>query len=233
MIGGIEKDSELWGQVQYGFRTPSVRATQRGRRQPQQQQQDESDSENEADIDPGPKRLGMNLLAVCKQIYDEMAPMFYRQRLVFLESDALISFATQLSPRTAKLLRHIEIRSWGMTRSRKTRGYMAMAMLAAKGVTNLEVLKINCSIGWFHSWSRWRRGGNPREIPIPKRVARKLYRDCHPWLEAMGTASGDYLRGVEILQLQGEDNFRDYRGGYEEGLALTKKELKKLLNAGA
>ncbi|PSN70496.1 hypothetical protein BS50DRAFT_488573 [Corynespora cassiicola Philippines] len=190
----------------------------------------DTDSYEWDQLEPGPKRLGMNLLAVCKQIYDEMAPMFYRQRLVFQDPDALISFTSHLSPRTAKLIRHMEIRTWGNTRTRKNRGFLAMTMLGAKGVTNLEVLRISCALDHFYSSSWGRNKG--QHVPIPKRVAKKAYRDCHVWLEAVAVASGDYLKGADILQLGSEDNYRYYDGDPDEALVLTKKELKKLLSMG-
>jgi hypothetical protein len=136
----------------------------------------------------GPKSLGLNILSVCKQTYYEAAPMMYGQPLVFTDLDALFAFAAKLSPRTAKLLRSIEIRCWTPTRSGKSRGYSAISMLGAKGVTNLTRLFINCSMGWFENrgWYRSKR----EQTPTPKKVARKVYRDCHLWLEVMGSTLG-------------------------------------------
>ncbi|KAF2280650.1 uncharacterized protein EI97DRAFT_4288 [Westerdykella ornata] len=180
-----------------------------------------------------PPHLAFHVLGVCKQIHDEAAPMFYGQRLIFTDPDALFSFAACLSPRTAKLLRHIEIRSWGMSRSRKSRGYMAMAMLAAKGVTELETLYINCNMGYFRI-NPW----NNRNlvIPIPTRIARKVYRDCHLWLEAVGAANADPFRAVGILKISmgmfahmARESSDDLNGFEEQAMKAYRKELRRLL----
>ncbi|KAF2704989.1 hypothetical protein K504DRAFT_494372 [Pleomassaria siparia CBS 279.74] len=176
---------------------------QRGRVVPPTE--DDEEDEEEMAGKPADKRLGLNILALNKAIYDEAAPMVYGQRLVFADTVALMSFASMLSPRTAKLIRHIEVCSWNLTRSRKSIPFTAMAILAAKGVTDLETLSISCEIGWFSSWSR----NDNRCTPVPKRVARKVYRDCFLWLEAVGRESllkgESRWKGVDALVIS-EDN---------------------------
>lgn len=153
--------------------------------------------------------------------------MMYNRTLVFSDAEAVFAFAASLSPRTAKLIRSIEIRHWGLTRSRKTRGYTAMSMLAAKGVTNLESLYINCTLGWFRNYSY-----SSRELaPLPKRVAKKAYRDCHLWLEAVGVAHGDMYKGVNVLRVNPE--YLNYGPSEEEDTEVFQKELKRLLREGA
>ncbi|KAF2444934.1 hypothetical protein P171DRAFT_443870 [Karstenula rhodostoma CBS 690.94] len=201
---------------------------------------DNSESESE-ELKAGPITFGFNILATSKKMYDEAAPMIYAQPLVFTDVDGLFAFAAKLSPRTAKLIRSIEIRSWTPTRSRKSKGYNAIAMLAAKGVTNLTSLFINCYMGYFiNRLSRnfgppW--GGRQRkDTPTPKKIARKVYRDCHLWLEAMGSTHGDLYKGVEVLQLSGE-MFTGGGGTWEdvedEDKAMYKQELRRLLRQGA
>lgn len=206
---------------------------------PQTNDDDPSDSDQEEEIDTGPKIPALNILAVSKTIYEEAAPMFYSQHLIFADTDALFSFAARLSPRTARLLRHIEICIWTSTRTRKNRGYAAMAMLAAKGVTELETLHINCTMGYFHSYS-WRN--SRKEQAIPKRVARKVYRECYDWLEVMGGTHGDYARGVEVLRVR-DDNLEGWLNSdksgngtqdekMEAGLKMYRKELLRLVMSG-
>ncbi|KAL5407905.1 hypothetical protein PMIN06_007052 [Paraphaeosphaeria minitans] len=199
---------------------------------------DNSESENE-EPQTGPKTFSFNILSVCKKIYDEAAPMMYARPLVFTDVDGLFGFAAQLSPRTAKLIRSIEVRCWNPAPSRKSRGHNALAMLAAKGVTDLTSLFVNCSMGYFINRSHYdfhARLGKRRATPTPKKIARKVYRDCHLWLEAMGSAHGSLYKGAEVLQLSGE---MFWRGGgtwaevEEEDKVMYKKELRRLLREGA
>ncbi|KAJ4305109.1 hypothetical protein N0V90_000639 [Kalmusia sp. IMI 367209] len=236
-IPSVADDEELRYSGLYGNgRFPPGRlATQRGGRAANHHNDDDhSDSDAEGEHEAGPKKLGFNMLSVCKQIYEEAAPMMYNRTLMFTDVDALFAFAATLSSRTAKLLTSIEILTWGLTRSRRTRGYVAMAMLAAKGVTNLTRLFINCEMGYFDSYS-WRN--SRRSTPVPKRIAKKVYRDCHLWLEAVGTASGDLYKGVDILKLNGEMFDRGSGATMEEledeQVNMYKKELKRLLREGS
>jgi hypothetical protein len=209
--------------------------TGRGRPVPVQNN-DEDDEEIAGEA--ADKKLGMNILALNQAIYNEAAPMVYRQRLVFTDTVALMSFASLLSPRTAKLIRHIEIQNWNLTRSRKTMAFTAMAMLAVKGVTNLEKLHINCRIGYFSSYCR----NEERATLVPKRVARKIYRDCFLWLETVGRAKllegESRWAGIDVLDIY-EDNYQGYFS-YQQPTTKTedmlgkaetmfKKELKRLL----
>lgn len=145
--------------------------------------------------------------------------MMYNRKFVFTCPEALSAFAAQLSPSTAKLVRHIELCSWGTSRSRKNCGYMAMTLLGAKGVTNLEILNLNCSLGYDYSYNR-NEGEAPR---IMKRLARKVYRDFYVWLEAVGHSSGEWDKGVRVLTFNGEKAFQD-------GMEIYQKELKRLLS---
>ncbi|KAF2871025.1 hypothetical protein BDV95DRAFT_52681 [Massariosphaeria phaeospora] len=180
----------------------------------------------------------LNILAVCQQIYTEAAPMLYARRFVFTDPDALFAYATLLTPRTAAQLRHISLSNYSHSRSRKNRGFAAFAMLAAKGATQLLSLRIDCALGYFHTWSAWRRrGGIDRQQPVPKRVARKVFRDACVWLDAMGA------RGVEVLAVA-EQNFESWMGQripndgigeeewWERGQEMYRAELRKLMESG-
>lgn len=141
----------------------------------------------------------VNILSVCKQIYTEAAPMLYSQNLVFACPDALFNFLATISPMSAKLVRRIELRSWSLSRTRATRGYMAMCMLAAKNVMNLESLFLNCSLGYFYPGPSWRK-----DQSIPAKVARKVYRDFHIWIEGAGTASGQWDKALQVIKVEPE-----------------------------
>jgi len=203
--------------------------TGRGRSSLASASDDDASDEDEAAGDPASKKLGLSILALNMAIYHEAAPMVYRQRLVFADTVALMGFASVLSPRTAKMLRHVEIRDWNLTRSRKTMPFVAMTLLAARGATNIEKMHLNCSVGWFDSWRSRRIPGKEAESKA-KKVARRIYRDCFPWLEAVGIAKmregGSKWAGVEALQLE-ERNFENE--GMEDEIAAFVKELKRLL----
>lgn len=94
---------------------------------------------------PPPRQptYSLSILATCKQIYMEAAPMVYSKQIVFTDSHALYQFVEDLSPGTAKLLRHVEIRRWGGSREVKRqrwKGHDALNVLAAKGATEIERL---------------------------------------------------------------------------------------------
>ena len=115
-------------------------------------------------------------------------------------------------------------------------GYLGMTLLAAKGAFNLERLHINCSLGYFHSWA-WRNSN--RAQPLPKRVARKVYRDCYPWLEAVGVHRAtnpegelnEMHAGIDILEINernfGPDTVSEKER--EETHREYRKELRKLV----
>jgi hypothetical protein len=205
-----------------------------GRGGPPSVQNGDEDDEEVAGT-PADKKLGMNLLALNQAIYNEAAPMVYRQRLIFADTVALLAFASLLSPKTAKLISHIEVLNWNLTRSRKSMGFTAMTMLAAKGVTNLKKLQISCAVGNFWSW----RQDEERARKVPKRVARKIYRDCFLWLETVGRAKllegASRWAGIDALEIS-EKNYREalqagkpVKDVLEEADSMFKKELKRLL----
>jgi hypothetical protein len=95
---------------------------------------------------PRIEKTGLAILATCKQIYNEAAPLLYSQHLVFSNADALITFASHVSPRNARFIRHIKIDVWDSCRSgsgkrRRLRGQTAIALLKTKGV-ELETLQL-------------------------------------------------------------------------------------------
>lgn len=109
-----------------------------------------------------------------------------------------------------------------------------MSMLAAKGVTNLTNLHINCSMGFFYSRRSWRTptGIQWKETSPAKKIARKVYRDCYLWLEAMGSCYGDLYKGLEVLRLNGnmfvgrEETWENVK---DEDKVMYQEELRRLL----
>lgn len=183
--------------------------------------------------DDGAKSLTTNLLATCKAVYNEAAPLLFQQRFIFHDSMALMNFMSGCTPQAASLIRHIEVLQWLQTRSRKNVGFLATSMLAAKGCTNLQSLVIAGSLGWFHSYS-WRRPDRAREIY--DRVASKVYKDFYPWLETVGIEKGNLYEGVRVLDIE-DVNWRNARTGSDKDngkaarsfKAAYEKSLKKLI----
>jgi hypothetical protein len=186
-----------------------------------------------------PKQLATPLLSVCKQIYSEAASMLYSQRIVFAETSALVSFLAQLTPRCAQMLRHLEIRCWTSTRARKSMGYLAMVLLASKGAFNLETIDLHCSLGYFTDVSYFHQR---KSKPVALQLAGKVYRDCYPWLEAMGSHKlaidegnmDDMYAGIEIIKVH-DMNFKNYNNRDdgeevgEEKKRMYRKEMRKLV----
>lgn len=144
------------------------------------------------------KSLSVNLLATCKAIYAEAAPLLYHQRFVFCDTMALMNFMSECKPQTAEHIRHIDILRWLQTRSRKNVGFLAISMLAAKGAVNLQSLRVAGSLGYF-SPSHWR--DQRRCMTVHDRVARKVYKDFYPWLEAVGRTSGYMYQALAVLDI--------------------------------
>ena len=185
------------------------------------------------------KMLSPQLLAVSQQIYAESAQMLYAQEISFLNTYTMHSFLSGMSPRCAGLLKNLRILSWGDTRGHKSINFPSMALLATCGAVDLNRLSFDTSLGHFWS-SSWRNG---RTIPIPDRLANKVYRDCHPWLIAVGREKKDLFAGLEILKIS-DENFRgcSYRApGAAQAEPITNEEvregfvehLKKLLRKNA
>jgi hypothetical protein len=111
-----------------------------------------------------------------------------------------------------------------------------MTLLAARGATNLTRLSLDCNLGYYVTWSHQRRG---KTIPIAKRVARKIFRDCYHWLVAVGEAKGDPYAALDVLKVR-QSNFSEYARGHQGEMHRTnlmmsaeeemKQHLRKLLD---
>ncbi|KAF2734099.1 hypothetical protein EJ04DRAFT_494072 [Polyplosphaeria fusca] len=183
---------------------------------------EEQDGERTHWMEPRP--LVPALLAVNKQIHGEACKILYSNRFHMADTLTMHSFIVNMGPRAAALIKNITIRGWGGYRGmHKAYNHASFAALAA--ATNLEKLKIETTISWGRE---------------PKWVARQIYRDGFPWLEAVGVAKGEYDAAVDLIELT-EDNFsgRSWRRPtqsthtLEENMAEFKIELRKLLAAHA
>jgi hypothetical protein len=175
-----------------------------------------------------PNSFSPNLLAVSKAVYAEAASFLYRQRIIVADNYTLLSFLNQIGRQHTHLLREISIKEWCSGRAHRSINFPAMTLLAT--ATNLEVLDMDCALGYFSSYY-----GRQKQS-IPNRVARKTFRDCYPWLEAIGKAKGKPDAAIDMVRIH-ESNFRRHysRGNaleetnMEENLEGFRKELRRLL----
>lgn len=134
-----------------------------------------------------PTALVPSLLAVNKQIHREGSGILYGNELVFADTLALYAFMINLGPASALHLRRIRLMGWGYGRG--TKAYNNACFAAMVWATNLEKLVIDTSAGRYGE---------------PKSVARQIYRDAFPWLEAVGNAKGRFNAALDVLDMDEE-----------------------------
>jgi hypothetical protein len=170
---------------------------------------------------PEPVELVPSLLATSKQIHQEGRDILYSNELVFSDPSALYSFMLNLSPTSAKQLKHIRLKEWAHRRGIKAYNHACFAVLTQ--ATNIKTLRLDKMSGYASE---------------PRGSASKFYRDAFPWLEAVGAAKGKCDAGVDMLRLEPE--FFDYAYWHrnthanktdEEKTDEFMKELRKLLGA--
>jgi hypothetical protein len=132
-----------------------------------------------------PVELVPSLLATSKQIHQEGRDFLYSNELVFPEPSALYSFMLNLSPATAKQLRHIRLKDWAHRRGIKAYNHACFAVLTQ--ATNIKTLRLDKMSGYSSQ---------------SKGAASKFYRDAFPWLEAVGAAKGKCDAGVDMLRIE-------------------------------
>ncbi|KAF2277502.1 uncharacterized protein EI97DRAFT_457510 [Westerdykella ornata] len=113
------------------------------------------------------------ILATCKQIRDEAAPLLYGQTFVFPGTGALTTFLLQIG-QFSKYLRHLELETYTGASAR------TMFHLLEKA-TSLEILHFQ------HISSNER----------PKTAVKNIYNDAYPWLMAVGKECP--TKGLEIM----------------------------------
>ncbi|ORY17127.1 hypothetical protein BCR34DRAFT_671412 [Clohesyomyces aquaticus] len=165
-----------------------------------------------------PRILIPSILAVNRQINQEAREMLYENKFCFCDPLALHSFLANIGPRAALLIKDITIGSWQYSRGmHKAYNHACFALLA--NATNIEHLKLDC---WLGTGSQ------------PKWVARQIYRDGFPWLEAMASAKGKLDAAVDVIEIR-NDNFsgRGWRSrsqvSAEKDAEDFKNELRRLL----
>jgi hypothetical protein len=163
-----------------------------------------------------------NLLVVCKAVYIEASSFLYSQPITLADNYAFLAFLSQIGPKHIKMLRDVTIKEWCGGRAHRSINFPALAMLAP--VTELRRLSIACEVGSFGYYG-WR---SARRQEIAHRVARKVFRDCYPFLEAFGRAKGDVVAGVELIEID-EQNFRSSSNDIEAEMQAFREELRRLL----
>ena len=190
-------------------------------------------SNNEDNETEGRRSFVPNLLAVSKEVRAEAASFLYSQPICVADNYTLLSFLNQIGPEYSSLLRDITIREWCAGRAHRSINFPAMTLLAY--ASDLRRLNIACAVGYFYSYS-WRTGGSK---PVGHRVARKIFRDCYPWLEAVGRAKGKLDAAVEVLEISDANFTQGFSRvnnsaesmSVEEHKSMFHGELRKLLKA--
>ncbi|KAF2437193.1 hypothetical protein EJ08DRAFT_602181 [Tothia fuscella] len=122
------------------------------------------------------------LVAVSKDIYNEAIMYLYRNPIVCVDTQSLHSFLTLIGPKHRSLLRDVELAEWGYTATQKALNFPAISLLA--DAVKLERLSLKIS---------------PESSAVS--IAKKIYRDCHIFLDAYGAAKGDRFAAVDIIDL--------------------------------
>ena len=111
------------------------------------------------------------------------------------DTATLHAFCAQIGPKNCESLKYLEIEEWFQSLI----AYAAFTVMAS--VINLACLDLTCTV-------------YPRIAT--KEAARVFYRDCHPWLEAVGRVRGQKDAAVDLVYVNWDlDEFR--------------KELRRLL----
>lgn len=151
----------------------------------------------------GDYRLCAALLATSKAIYAEAAPILYGQRFVAWDGFALMAFLMLLSPERMALLRTVAIHDWTDTRSHSSTNLPAIALLR-DAAPHLEALQIRTPfVRRFGSYYHYHSRHQGALTPVV-RLARKVYRDCHPFLYAVMRARG-FAAVLGVVRLVEED----------------------------
>jgi len=138
------------------------------------------------------KPLSPHLLTVSKAIYAEAANILFCQPIVVLDNLTLFHFAGMQTAKTASMIRNLTIAFWCHTAAYKQMNYAAMTLLSAVGMVHLDRLHLD---------GRLRPYGTCGNL-----LARKVYRDCYPWIHALGNAKGNRYAALDVVEMS-EVNF--------------------------
>ena len=145
----------------------------------------DSDRDDKSEPEPEPRALVPSLLAVSKQIHQESRGILYGNEFKLLDPLAMHSFLVDCGPRAALLLKKVTLLRWSAYRGmHKGYNHSAFALLAS--ATNLTQFR-------FEGYLACRS--------LPKWVARQIYRDAFPWLEAVGAAKGQADAAVTLVEV--------------------------------
>ncbi|KAH7139183.1 hypothetical protein B0J11DRAFT_36896 [Dendryphion nanum] len=178
-----------------------------------------NDGQDDDDEDLVTQPLVPALLAVNQQMYREGRDILYSNSIRVLDPLALHSFMVNIGPRAAALVKDLTLCSWGGWRGMH-KAYNHASFAAMMSATNIEKFKLD---GWLMCKNN------------PKYVARQLYRDGFPWLEAVGSAKGSMEAAVnliEIAKVNFEGRFwqrRDEINDHDSNMREFRLELTKLL----
>lgn len=153
----------------------------------------------------------------------EGASYLYSQPITIADNYALMVFLNQIGPQHVSMLQDITVKEWLGGRSHKALNFPALAMLIP--ATKLRRLNIACVVGYYGNY--W--NSNRKQQPVEQKVARKVFRDCFPFLEAYGRSKGRMDAGVDVIEIA-EENFRNSGKEVEKMHEGFRRELSKLLH---
>ncbi|KAK5736116.1 hypothetical protein LTR17_007638 [Elasticomyces elasticus] len=120
----------------------------------------------------------VGVLAVNKEIHEEAIPIFYAHQLRFESTTTLLDFLSQIPQSVRPLLKNVYIKSWIKTTARNT-------MHCLSDSPNITKLHIDAGI-------------HAEGDPI--KAAKNFWGDAYKFLEAIGSAKGDKVAGVDVLE---------------------------------
>lgn len=147
------------------------------------------------------RQLVPALLATCKVIYDEASRILYGQTIIVSDTYAMQAFLLQLGARATSKLKSLQIAAWCNSRTHKSVNLPAFTLL--RDAPHLEKLRIDCMMGYY------RVGNRETSDTAALAAARKLYRACFPWIEAVVRQRG--LQALSDVLVLNERNFYMHR----------------------
>jgi hypothetical protein len=131
--------------------------------------------------------LGAGLLATNKKIYQEGLGFLYNRNMFFLQDPyALHTFIVNIGPRMAQKLRDLTVVTWND--DGRYKGYSHSCFTALLFATSIESLRLEMR---NMRWEQFER----------RELARTIYENAFPWLEAVGSAKGNFDAALDILQV--------------------------------
>jgi hypothetical protein len=142
------------------------------------------------------------LLATCKTVYAEAAPMFYGQPIIVSDTYTLQVFLSQIGPRAVGSLQDLCVNAWCRSRSHKAINLPAFSLL--RDAMALRRIFIQCPHNYYHY--RWRYNNDASESQSDQQIkygitiAKQIYRAMYPFLEAFINKRGQEAV-AEVLEI--------------------------------